>query len=141
LPALHGVQAAVLSVSVIVPAPHGVQVRSEIEVPSVSTRVPAAHEAWSMQYVLPASSWNWLALHGVQLTALAVPAKLPAEQSTHRVRVELALSASYVPGLHGCFVSQYGWPSASWYLPSGHAVQIKLAFENSSIKQPMQITL
>jgi hypothetical protein len=105
--ALHGVQAAVLSVLEKLPASHGEQLRSEIEVPSVSTRVPAAHEAWSTQYVLPASSWNWLALHGMQLAALAVPVKLPAEQSTHRVGV--ALSASYVPGLHGCFVSQNGW--------------------------------
>jgi hypothetical protein len=123
------------------PAAHGVQVRSEIEVPAVRMCVPAAHEAWSTQYVLPASSWNWLVLHGVQPAALAVPVKLPAEQSTHRVGVELALSASYVPGLHGCFVSQNGWPSASWYLPSGHAIQIKLVFENSSAEQSVHITL
>jgi hypothetical protein len=41
-----------------------------------------------------------------------------------RMGLELELSASYVPGLHGCFVSQYGWPVLSWYLPLGQSVQL-----------------
>jgi hypothetical protein len=32
------------------------------------------------------------------------------------------VSASYVPGLHGCFVSQNGWLALNWYLPVGQIV-------------------
>ena len=38
-------------------------------------------------------------------------------------------AASYVPGLHGCFVSQKGWPVLSWYLPLGqitHATALEV---------------
>jgi hypothetical protein len=55
---------------------------------------------------------------------LAVPEKLPAEQSTHRSGVELVLSASCVPGLHGCFASQNGWLALSWNLPLGQSAQL-----------------
>jgi hypothetical protein len=62
--------------------------------------------------------------HGMQLAALAVPEKLPAAQLTHRSGVKLVVSASYVPGLHGCFVSQNGWLASSWYLPVGQSSQL-----------------
>ena len=47
--ALHGVHVAALSVSEMLPASHGVQLRSEMEVPFALMLVPAAHEAWSTQ--------------------------------------------------------------------------------------------
>ena len=60
----------------------------------------------------------------MQLAALAAPEELPAEQATHRSGLELVVLASYVPGLHGCFVSQNGWPSLSWYFPTGQSSQL-----------------
>jgi hypothetical protein len=60
----------------------------------------------------------------MQLAALAAPEKLPARQSTHRSGAELLVSASYVPGLHGCFESQYGWLALSWYFPTGQPSQL-----------------
>jgi hypothetical protein len=54
-----------------------------MEVPFTSTCIPAAHEAWSTQYVLPAWPWNWLALHEEQMAAFATFEYLPAEQSMH----------------------------------------------------------
>jgi hypothetical protein len=33
-------------------------------------------------------------------------------------------SASYVPGVHGCFVSQNGWLALSWNLPLGQSAQL-----------------
>ena len=60
----------------------------------------------------------------MQLATLALSEKRPAGQSTHRSAAELAASASYLPGLHGCFVSQYGWPAESWYLPLGQTAQL-----------------
>ena len=94
---------------------------------------------WSLQVVLPDWPWNCPLPHDVQLAAFATSEYLPAEQTTQRSGKVLVLLDSYLPGVHGCFVAQYGWPSVSWYFPNGHAVQIKLAFENSSTKQPAQI--
>jgi hypothetical protein len=74
----------------------------------------------------------------MQLAALAEPEKLPAGQSTHLSGIELLVSASYVPGLHGCFVSQNGWFTLSWYFPLGQAVH-SAAFavlENWPTSQP-----
>jgi hypothetical protein len=122
------------------PAAHGVQLKSAVGVATTSIRIPAAHVEWSLQVVLPDWPWNCPLPHGVQLAAFATSEYLPAEQTTQRSGKTLVLSASCVPGLHGCFVSQNGWPVLSWYLPSGHAVQIRLvAFENSSTKQPVQV--
>jgi hypothetical protein len=82
-PLMHTVQVTMFLISENVPTSHGVQLRFVLEVPSVSMRVPAEHEAWSMQYVLPALSWNCPSLHVVQLATLATPEKLPARQSAH----------------------------------------------------------
>ena len=60
----------------------------------------------------------------MQLAALAAAEALPAGQAMHRSGAELLVSASYVPGLHGCFVSQNGWPSLSWYFPTGQPSQL-----------------
>ena len=90
------------------PAAHGVQTRSDVAVPSVPTRVPAAHEAWSTQNVLPVSSWNCPSLHAVHASALERLEKLPPRQLMQRSGAELVVLASYMPGLHGCFASQNG---------------------------------
>jgi hypothetical protein len=66
--------------------------------------------------------WNFPAGHAVQFAALAMSENLLAGQAMQRLPLEMVLSASHIPGMHGCFWSQYGCPGASWYLPSGHTV-------------------
>jgi hypothetical protein len=83
---------------------------------------PGVHLTLVLQYGCELLSWYLLSGHSVQLAALAVLEKLPEAQSTHRSGVELVVSASYLPGLHGCFVSQNGWPVRSWYLPVGQTM-------------------
>jgi len=94
------------------PTAHASQMRFEVLFGLVrvlsASNVPGLHDCFVWQNGWPALSWNVPAEHGVQLAALAAPEKLPAGQSTHRSGVELVVVASYVPGLHGCFVSQYG---------------------------------
>ena len=89
------------------------------------------HVVWSVQYALPLTSWNFPFLQVMQLPKSAEPENWPAGQSAHRSGVSIVVSFSYLPGLHGCFLSQYDWPGLSWYLPVGHLVQMLLVFENS----------
>ena len=70
----------------------------------------------------PAVAWNVSTPHAVQLTALVVDENLPAGQATQRSGVGDELSASYVPGLHGCFTSQYGDAVSNMYLPEGQCL-------------------
>jgi hypothetical protein len=43
-PSLHVVQMAALAAPEKLPAAHGVQLRSEVELPTASMRIPAEHE-------------------------------------------------------------------------------------------------
>jgi hypothetical protein len=79
--------------------------------------------------------------HTVHLAALAAPEKLPAVQSTHRSGLELVVSASYVPGLQGCFVSQNGWLASSWYLPVGQSSQLGEFNTAENVPMPHEMQL
>jgi hypothetical protein len=121
------------------PATHASQMRFEVLEGLVKTCEPALHVACSMQNVLPSSPWNSAAPHTVQLGVLLSVEYCPAGQSWQRSGVLLLLFELNRPGVHWIFTSQNGWPVSSWYLPLGHTVQIKLAFENSSTKQPTHV--
>jgi hypothetical protein len=99
------------------------------------------HGCFVSQYGWLALSWYLPVGQSSQLAEFAVAEKLPAAQATHRSGLELVESASYVPGLHGCFVSQYGTPVPSWNLPLGHSVQFGMfgISENCSLAQLWQV--
>jgi len=95
-----------------------------VALPLLTMCWPAEHCRLLEQNAEPFEPWNSSSPHAAQLAAFVVAVKEPAEHATQRSGVDSAALASCVPGLHGCFVSQYGWPALSWYLPSGHAVQL-----------------
>jgi hypothetical protein len=118
-------------------APHS---RFNVPFGELSTCCPATHVWWLEQNVEPAAAWYCPPVHAVQFGAFDALEKRPTAHTTHRSGPASELSASYVPGLHGCFESQYGWPTADCSLPPGHAVHAALfaTLENVSVGQPTQ---
>jgi hypothetical protein len=82
------------------------------------------HGCFESQYVLPILTWYLASGQAVQAAAFDTLENVLTGQSAHLEELELVKSASYVPGLHGCFESQNGWPSLSWYFPTGQSLQL-----------------
>ena len=55
--------------------------------------------------------------------ALMLVLKLPGLHGLQRALDVSVVFNSNVPGVHGCFASQYGWPTACWNFPAGQRSQ------------------
>ena len=88
-----------------------------------ATNVPGVHGCIASQNVWPGFSWNVLAGHAVHDAALMLVLKLPGLHGVQRALDVSVVFNSNVPGVHGCFASQYGWPTACWNLPAGQRSQ------------------
>jgi hypothetical protein len=110
------------------PAEHAVH----SALPVLSANVPGLHAVFVPLQRLPRG-------HSVQRGALELLEYLPSGQARQRPGVDNKLSASYVPGMHGCFTSQNGWLELSWNLPVGQPVQptTLLRAENLPMSQPV----
>ena len=107
LPVGQSTQVPALAVPEKLPAAHGAQWRFDVAVPSVSMCVPAAHEAWSTQYVLPTPSWNWPSLHVVQLAAFSVSENVPEPHDVQlRFVIGVPSMSTCVPAAHEAWSTQ-----------------------------------
>ena len=98
--------------------------RSVVALPSLTTRWPPEHCCLLEQNAKPVEPWNVSIAHPVQASAFVLFVYRPAGHARQRSGVDKAVLDSYVPGLHGCFVSQNGWLAVSWYLPIGQIAQV-----------------
>ena len=94
---------------------------SQIDAPARAPNLPGVH---SKQIVPPLFSLNRPAKHSTHEPAFVTFEILPAAHFLHRSGSALLLSASYSPGTHGVFRSQYDFPDSVWYFPTGQSSQL-----------------
>ena len=121
VPSGHASHFSAFVVAEMVPAAHGVHVRSAMALGSETMRSPLAQTACGRQKPLPAAGWNVLLGHGSHAAAFVALEKDPGEHGWQRAGDGSLALASNVPGRHGSRTAGTAKP-APQYVPVGHAI-------------------